>query len=399
MFYLEVDLPESPGLMQISGFRNGSRVFGLELSDYIPPSFDASADSLNFDPPLTIIPAFLVAPINWNLITTNRGSNSLDTIFSDFTVNDGLADVFTSTDYDVTVPSFSTVTIPVASTYTPPAVSGEIYTATAITNTGVQADMENSNDTVSYFFSITDTTMGRNGVIDGSIGFDSLAGTIALMFDMPVITYATSATFGLSSPPLGDSVIAELYDWNGTTPGNLIASSATYIIAPQDTSGVFLTLPFTNAPLQLTPGSYILGIKQHFFNVSIAYSFFNWRPNTTWVYLAANNWLPSENYNSKIVPFINLNIWSQAMISVNETDRTIFSAYPNPASTQFTFDLPNSGKHILLITDVQGKLIYQNTFEGQREEVINTSEWSNGLYFIKVETDGKNYFSKMTISK
>lgn len=374
-------------------------VFGLELGDYTQPAYDASADTLLFSPPYLGIPSFLVAPINWELISTNRGINSLDSINSSLTVSDSVSNVFTSGNYVAGVPSLMSIPISLPGSYTPVAQPGLNYNVTAIVNTGSQTDLVSTNDTINYSFSITDTTMRRADTQVGSIGIgDSTGGTIGLNYEVPVTVYATSATFKLTGPTMGDSVNVELYDWDGFTPINLIATSATYTFTAADTNGVVLTLPLLNAPVQLTAGTYVLGIHEYNFNITIAYSVFNWRPNTTWINALGQGWLPSENYNRKIVPTLNLNVWSQNMVSVDEVGNTIFSVYPNPNSTQFILDFPAAGKYNLTISDIQGKVVYQNILNGRHQETIRTSEWSNGLYITKVEANGKSYYSKLVVS-
>jgi len=63
-------------------------VFGLELSDYIQPDYDASVDTIHFTPHYVSTPSFLIAPISWDIVASNLGSNSLDTIAAALTVND-----------------------------------------------------------------------------------------------------------------------------------------------------------------------------------------------------------------------------------------------------------------------------------------------------------------------
>jgi hypothetical protein len=150
----------------------------------------------------------------------------------------------------------------------------------------------------------------------------------------------------------------------------------------------------------MTPASYIAGIHENDSNITISYSLENWRPNTTWISIGTSGWFTSEGLQTprRMVPFINLNIWSQSMISVDEIENSPVSLYPNPSSGNFTINFPVSGEYKLTVSDIQGKIIYQNKIQGNKNELIQSSEWSNGLYITRVESAGKNYFSKIIIN-
>ena len=391
----------NPGPHTIIGISQASpdHLFGLELGDYVLAAYDASVDSLFFNPPYLSIPSFMVSPINWEMESTNRGINVLDTINSTLTVGDSISTVFISDSTVTGISSLSSFPIYFPGSFTPVAQPGVNYEVTAIVNTGSQIDLESRNDTINYSFSITDTTMQRSQKRIGSLGIgNGIGGAIGLIYELPVSTFATSATFALENPAMGDSIKLELYDWNGASPNSLIASSANYIFTAADTQGVVLTLPLINAPIFLTSGTYVLAIREYNFNISLSYSNFNWRPFSTWIDALGNGWLPSENYNFKIIPFLNLNVWSENMVAVDEVGNTIFSVYPNPSSNQFVLDLPIAGNFNITITDVQGKIVYRKIINGQQQYIIHTNEWSNGLYITKVESSGKSYYTKVLVS-
>ncbi len=391
----------NPGPPSIIGITQASpdHLFGLELGDYVLAAYDASVDSLFFNPPYLSIPSFLLSSISWEMRSTNRGINVLDTINSTLIVSDSISNVFVSDSTVTSISSLSSFPIYFPGSFTPVAQPGVNYNVNAIVNTGSQTDLESRNDTINYSFSVTDTIMQRSQKRVGSLGIgDGLGGTIGLIYELPVSTFATSATFALENPSMGDSIKLELYDWNGATPNSLIASSANYIFTAADTLGVVLTLPLINAPLLLTAGTYVLAIREYNFNISLSYSNFNWRPASTWIDALGNGWLPSEIYNFKIIPFLNLNVWSENMVAVDEVGKTIFSVYPNPSSTQFVLDLPIAGNFNITITDFQGKIIYRKIINGQQQYIFHTGEWSNGMYITQVESNGKSYYTKILVS-
>ncbi len=397
----------APGPHSIVGIcqTTPGRLFSYELSDYVPPAFDASADTLNFYPPTTMTPSFLITPISWEVQTTNLGANQIDTLGVDISVNDGPVNVYNANGYSLAVGPLTNSLVVVPGTFTP-TVTPASYSVQALINLGTQSDVVATNDTQSYSFSITDTVMSRHGASSGRIGIGGggTGGSIGIMYDIPITCYATSATFTLGFPAIGDSVYAELFDFNGVTPNALIARSAGHIITAADTgtAGVQLTLPFINSPIQMVPGSYIAAIHEHNSNVSLAYSKFNWRPNTSWIFLNSNSsWAPSETFaitNNKIVPFVDLNIWSQTMVSVPEFNNVQLSVYPNPASGELNIVNKNTDRCNFTITDIQGKVVYSKIFEGLQNETIRTSEWSNGVYVARVQNGGSSFVSKVVIN-
>ena len=392
-----------PGPHSIIGVAQNApadRVFSLELDDYIPPAFDASADSLEFNPANLITPKFLVSPITFELMVTNHGTSSLDTVEAELDIDDGSLNVYSTSEITTNLSPLSSTTIVLPGTYTPPATAGATFNVSAVINTAGQTDQVSGNNNFDYTFSISDTTLSRHGASSGRIGIagpgGGSGGTISIQYDIPSLAYATSITFGLVNPTIGDTIRGEIYGYNGG-PGGLIASTPMHFITAADTGGVFLTLPFSS-PVQLNPGSYLAGIKEYKFNVSIAYSLFNWRPSSTWILLTGGGWAPSEDLSFKIVPFVDLNVWTQQMVSVNELGQTIYSLYPNPASSQFQIDIPAEGSFNLVITDMQGRVVLERPIEGNGKETISTDGWSNGLYITKLENNGKSFFSKLSVN-
>lgn len=65
--------------------------------------------------------------------------------------------------------------------------------------------------------------------------------------------------------------------------------------------------------------------------------------------------------------------------------------FPNPAKDKITVDILSAGinlsdNSLLLITDVAGKIIYKEKISQQNAITLNTSTYSNGMYFVSVKT-------------
>ena len=90
-------------------------------------------------------------------------------------------------------------------------------------------------------------------------------------------------------------------------------------------------------------------------------------------------------------------------VSVSEFAKDFaFDVYPNPASDHLYIKMNNElvGENLTVqMYDVTGKMVYEVGSNGQFEEVINTSNLNDGVYFIKVFSGNKYYADKVVISK
>jgi len=72
--------------------------------------------------------------------------------------------------------------------------------------------------------------------------------------------------------------------------------------------------------------------------------------------------------------------------------------YPNPSSTEISFNLNISNTENVKLFDINGKLIYASSIINQNNTVtINIENLDNGLYFINViDNNGTFRRSKFT---
>jgi hypothetical protein len=74
--------------------------------------------------------------------------------------------------------------------------------------------------------------------------------------------------------------------------------------------------------------------------------------------------------------------------------------YPNPAIDILTVEISNEKISQVDIFDVSGRKIYDRQFNNNNKSKIPVNNISNGLYFIKIQTEyGKTYLSKFFIKK
>lgn len=91
------------------------------------------------------------------------------------------------------------------------------------------------------------------------------------------------------------------------------------------------------------------------------------------------------------------NTWGELQSSINETEfdkNTNLQVYPNPATSEISFALPNNEIiESIKIYNQNGQLLKQ--IIKPNAEKINVSDLKTGLYFIRTDTDTNRYLSKL----
>lgn len=88
-----------------------------------------------------------------------------------------------------------------------------------------------------------------------------------------------------------------------------------------------------------------------------------------------NDWGCSEAFTTTV------NIFG---VSINEYDFVEVDIYPNPFNNQFTIQTEQELSQII-ITDVYGRMVYNDSFLNSGAVQVDASSWSNGIYFITIE--------------
>ena len=69
------------------------------------------------------------------------------------------------------------------------------------------------------------------------------------------------------------------------------------------------------------------------------------------------------------------------------------TAYPNPAETEITLAFQNTEHHnnmLLECYNIFGQKVHsEKIYKGQQQTRLNVSDWSKGLYFAVVKSNGK----------
>ena len=77
------------------------------------------------------------------------------------------------------------------------------------------------------------------------------------------------------------------------------------------------------------------------------------------------------------------------------SNNLISNVYPNPAASQLTVDLTEAGKASLAIYNILGQAVMEETLQNI-SNTINIAELSSGLYFVKVNQNGKSHTVKIS---
>ncbi len=72
--------------------------------------------------------------------------------------------------------------------------------------------------------------------------------------------------------------------------------------------------------------------------------------------------------------------------------------YPNPVSTQISISgIPE--KSDIRITDISGRVIYQEQNLNNKQKNISTKGWGNGIYFIEMRNGNNRMYEKVVVSQ
>jgi hypothetical protein len=386
-----------PGEWTIMGVGQAapSQLFAYELSDFVMPSLDASADSIDFNPPYTIIPEFEVVPYNWTVKATNNGSTTITDLSTTFTITDGATDFFAPpVQTSNNVASLQSV----YSNFGPFTPALGTYYMQAVVSTGSQIDVVSYNDTtIVPLLSVGDSVYAReDGQAVGSLGIgDGTGGTLGQFFTLAQPGYISSATFRLNGPTAGNVTNVDLYSFAGT-PQTILANSASYTITAADTDGVVLTLPFLGGLYYAAAGDYFLGVNETTNNITLSTTAFNYRPNSTFVTFTGNPWAASETFGFPITYLLRLNVIDPSTVSIAEIANQQYSVYPNPASSELHFN-SQSKDYKVEIFDAVGNLVLSNNHVTEIDYKMNVSSLAAGMYTARISSGSNSSTMKISI--
>ena len=115
--------------------------------------------------------------------------------------------------------------------------------------------------------------------------------------------------------------------------------------------------------------------------------------------LTPNTKPPTIYYRLKMVDKDGTFIFSKTEKVILTTDHSLFTLYPNPASTsvQLQFNKPLTGKVKIEVSDATGKVVMRKWVKGSDVITLSTSKLAAGSYVVKVVSGGEEYVQKLIV--
>jgi hypothetical protein len=89
------------------------------------------------------------------------------------------------------------------------------------------------------------------------------------------------------------------------------------------------------------------------------------------------------------------------LTGVNEISNSAVNIFPNPSSGNLFIDFGNKnfGKAEISFSDVVGRTLYETTIPAIGKQALDVSEFSKGIYFLKLKMDAGIVTKKIVIAK
>ena len=277
-----------------------------------------------------------------------------------------------------------------------PVDTGIYYIEQVVATAG---DVDGSNDTTYSYVYVSDSVYARDYVdfdannFAGSFGFPGFAGKLGQMYHNYQACQATSATFYLAGPRLGDHVSVSLYDVVAGLPNVVLGASNPYTITAADTAGAFITLQFgstVSTPVNLSANTdYFLSVDQlDTNNISLGASHDIYTGGKIF-YNGGTAWRDVDSAGIKIAFIARLNTPSSTLVGINNVKNNEgFSVYPNP-SKGFVYILNNgtSTNVKVNVINAMGQVVKSTSFNSFSSEKIDLSNQAAGTYMVQMITD------------
>lgn len=376
-------------------------LFSYELSDIVQIADDAKLSASLWEPSYTIVPVPQISSFSFPTEVDNLGANQINALSLQVEVSQGASVLYTGTATTSNIPSGGNVLLAPSTNWTPAGLGTyDVFSSVNITSA---TDLNPSNDTSSFEIIVSDSVFARdNGVASGSLGIGGgTTGTLGQYFNLVTADRITSASFVLNGPLLGDSTRVVVYNTVGGLPGTIIGNSPAYIFTAADTNGVVLTLPVsstTGGALNVSPGTYFLGLEENAENLTLATTEFNWRPNVTAVNFPgiATPWSPNEAFNFTRIYLLRMNLGPGTSGLAENAISSSISIMPNPATSMVTVDAASKIAAIRVM-DINGRLQMEVKADGtEYTNTFSVDGLAKGVYMVQVEnTDGQVGYSRL----
>jgi len=289
--------------------------------------------------------------------------------------------------------SLDTAVLELATFYTPPATPGAISITRTITADSTD-DIPANNVIDNIDFIVTDFIYARDkGTPSGSTSNGTDGFEVGSLFDIfqdeTLKAINVRLPGGASGATVGTEIFVKVYSIDATTGDFLFESESAPLTLASNNLGTNLVMElepyidvFAGTTYLAVVGAYSAGLRVSNAGKS--------EPQTSFFLdMADNTWYYTTN-----TPMVRMNF--DPILSVAEqTEITQAVVLPNPTTANATlrFDLQNTTDVTVLVTDVSGKIMQNNSFNqlvaGAQEITLAAEQWAAGIYTVRITSNGQ----------
>lgn len=390
-----------PGQVTLGGLIQGTPdnvLFGYELSD--PGMFvDAEVTGVRTVMGYKQIPLTQVAADSVRIDLTNNGTSALDSMIVNVDVEYNSAVVYNEQIVITNVSPAATPSV-YSQPYTPSSGTGLYQVKITVTGTGAITDSVSSNDTLSYFYTVTDSVYARdNGISNGTpYTVSAVDWAYALsLYNLPAADTLLGIWIQLESPVHQDTTYGIVVNTTGGIPtGAPVQQTSIQII---DSAQHVYLLQYTGG-LPLAAGLYGFGCYEGV-NTSIGLAQSNnvYTPGANYFYIGNNpGWTVSNIQTARFIrPVFKRYHPSSSTAGTEELSVLNFKAYPNPTNGMLTIQAEGYSNFEYVVSDMSGRIMKTGIINtGQYH--LDISDFSNGVYVLRL-ISGNQELGKQLIIK
>lgn len=334
------------------------------------------------------IPTTQVAPIDFSVVLTNGGTQSMTNVALNVDVNAG---AFVGTSTPVTIAPLASDSIGISTQFTPTVV-GTYAVTRAISSTEVD-DVPVNNVLAPINFSVTNYIYARdNGTVSGSTSNGTDGFETGNLFDIwtnqTLRGINVRLAGGGTGTTIGEEIFAKLYSIDPATGDFVYEGESDPLIVAAGNLNTNLVMVLQN-PVDLLAnttylavvGSYGVGLKVSNAGTS--------EPQTSFLL----DMLDGTWYYQTSTPYVRLNFDPTLGMEESTSEISIGNVFPNPTTGTTTIDysIVNASNVNVEIVDVTGKVIYtvnKGTQEaGANQIAFDASTFTNGVYYVTISTE------------
>lgn len=390
-----------PGQATIGGMIQGTPnnvLFGYELNDLVLPSDDVSATELLSSKGYTQIPLSQTSGEVYTVQATNLGGTTIATLNVDFSVEFNGSPVFTNTQSATNVASGQSVSL--TSTAFSPSNGVGTYVVTARAYPSGSVDPNPANDTTSFTFMVTDSTFARDdNQPDGGNGYavssTSWAYAVA-KYELPRPDTLTSVWIELATPVSGDTTYAVVAATSAGVPTTVLYTGPAVIIGAGNT----YVLPVPGG-LSLAAGTYSIGCYEGAnTTINLAQSPNYFTAGQNHFFTPGGGWTQSGIQTAR---FIRPNFGTVVGVGIDPVLDLGITISPNPTSQNFNIyfgEQVNAEVNVKVLNPV-GQIVRELNVNPSAQNLLTVEmdNAANGVYFVRMEMDGKATTRKLVIAR